>query len=312
LGVLYIVSVEAGAGKTAISAGIAVNLVNAGKKVGYLKPQDAEKGITGGDIAFMRKTLGQTDIVNAPDIFAGRDTVLVEATLGAKATDAASKDAYGAAKDMKAKVIAVETYTGKPAEYAALYKGFGDSFLGVIINKVPQSLVKKAKEEASAAAASSPVKVLGVIPESRILLAVTVAELAEGIKGKIVNKTDNAGELVENYLLGVLTPDSGTDYFMRKNKKAAVIRQERPDMQLAALETPTAALVLAGSSQPPINSVLHKASQNGVPVITTDADINEVVANIEISIAKTRINQDKKLAKLGEIVKQNLDMKVFG
>ncbi len=308
MGVLYIISAEQGAGKTAISAGIAINLVNAGKKVGYLKPQAAEKGKADGDIAFMKKTLGLADIVNAPDIIAGRDTVLVEANLGAKATDAASKDAYGAAKEMKAKVVTVETYTGEPSKYTALYKGFGDSFLGIIINKVPQSLVKKARE----AAASSPVKVLGIIPENRILLAITVAELAESIKGKIVNKQENAGELVENYMLGAMTPDSGADYFKLKTKKAAVIRQERADMQMAALETPTTALVLAGSSQPPIYNVLNKANKNGVPVITTESDINDIVKNIESTISKARINQDKKLAKLGEIVKQNLDMKVFG
>jgi BioD-like phosphotransacetylase family protein len=308
LGVLYIVSVEEGAGKTAIAAGIAINLVNAKKKVGYLKPQAAEKGKPDGDILFMRRTLGLSDIVNAPDIIEGRDTVLVEARLGAKATDAASKDTYAAAEDMKAKVIAVETYTGQPSEYTALYKGFKDSFLGVIINKVPQCLLKEAKE----AAASSPVKVLGVIPENRTLLAVSVAELAESIKGKIINKKGDTTALIENYMLGVLSADSGVEYYMRKANKAAVIRQERADMQLAALETPTAALVLAGSNQPPIYNVLHKADKKGVPVITTDAAINDIVKDIETTIAKARINQDKKLAKLGEMVKQNLDMKIFG
>jgi uncharacterized protein len=308
LGVLYIVSVEEGAGKTAIAAGIAINLVNAGKKVGYLKPQAAEKGKADGDILFMRKTLGLADMVNAPDIIAGRDSVLVEARLGAKATDAASKDAYGAAKEMKAKVIAVEAYTGKPTEHADLYKGFGDSFLGIVTNKVPQGLVKKARE----AAASSPIKVLGLIPENRILLAITVAELAESIKGKIVNKKGDTTELVENYMLGALTPDSGLDYFKRKTNKAAVIRQERADMQLAALETPTAALVLAGSTGAPIYQVTSKADKKGVSVITTESEIADIVKNIETTIAKARINQDKKLAKLGEMVKQNLDMKIFG
>jgi hypothetical protein len=47
-------------------------------------------------------------------------------------------------------------------------------------------------------------------------------------------------------------------------------------------------------------------------VITTDAGINDIVKNIETTIAKARINQDKKLAKLGDMVKQNLDMKMFG
>jgi len=308
LGVLYIVSAEEAAGKTAICAGIAINLVNAGKKVGYLKPQTAEKGITDGDIVFMRKTLGLADIVNAPDIVEGRDTVLVEARLGAKASDPATKDVYSAAKSMKAKVIAVETYTGKPSKYDELYKDFGDSFLGIIINKVPQSHLKKAKEMSAAALT----KILAVIPENRILLAITVAELAESIKGKIVNNTNNSGELVENFMLGAMTPDSGTDYFARKSRKAAIIRQDRADMQLAALETPTLALVLAGSSQLPIYNVINKANNKGVPVITTGSNINDIVTNIESALLKTPLNQEKKLAKLGEMVKQNLDMKIFG
>ncbi len=312
MGVLYIVSAEAGAGKTAICAGIAVNLIGDGKKIGYLKPQAAEKGAADGDIAFMRKTLGQADIVNAPDIVEGRDIVLVEAMLGATANDPASKDAYGAAKDMKAKVIAVETYTGRPSEYAALYQGFGDSFLGIVINKVPQALAKQAKEATAKNAASAEVKVLGFIPENRTLLAITVAELAESIKGTIISNEDNAAELVENYLLGAMTPDSGTDYFSRKSHKAAVVRQERADMQLAALETPTTVLVLAGSNQAPIYNVLNKAKKAGVPIITTKSEISDIVKDIETTISKSRINQDKKLAKLGDMVKQNLDMKVFG
>lgn len=310
MGVLYIVSAEEAAGKTAICAGIAINLVNAGKKVGYLKPQASEKGTADGDIVFMRKTLGLTDLVNAPDIVQGRDVVLVEAKLGDKPSDTASKDAYGAAKEMKAKAIAVETYSPNSTgvKFSEQYKGFGDSFLGVIINKVPPSQLKKAKEAAS----NGNVKVLGVIPENRILLALTVAELAEGIKGKIINNTENTGELVENYLLGAMTPDSGTEYFGRKSNKAAVIRQERADMQLAALDTATNCLVLAGSSQPPIYSVRDRAEKKGIPIILTESGISDIVTNIESSLLKTRLNQEKKLAKLGEIVKQNLDMKVFG
>ncbi len=308
MGVLYIVSAEEGTGKTAICAGIAINFLNANKKVGYLKPQAAEKGVADGDIAFMRKTLGLTDLVNAPDIIQGRDVVLVEARLGAKATDPDSKDAYGAAKEMQAKVIAVESFTGRPAQYAALYKGFGDSFLGVVINKVPPTRLKQARETAG----TGDIKVLGVIPENRVLLAITVAELAESIKGKIINNSENAGELVENFLLGAMTPDSGTEYFGRKSRKAAVIRQNRPDMQLAALETQTNCMVLAGSSEPPIYNVRAKAEKKGVPIIVTESGIEDIVKNIESSLLKTRLNQEKKLAKLGEIIKQNLDMKVFG
>jgi len=312
LGVLYIVSAEEAVGKTAISAGVAINLLNAGKKVGFLKPQVAEKIQSDGDINFMRKVLGLTDLVNAPDVVKGRDVVLVEALLGKKPGDTVSQDTFGAAKSMKAKAIAVEAYSGEPSKYIDLYRGFGENLLGVVINKVPQSQLKRVKEEAAAQFGAAGIKVLGTVPENRALLAITVGELAESIKGKILNNADKAGEPVENYMLGAMVVDSGPDYFGRKINKAAVIRQDRPDMQLAALETPTSCLVLSGSSQPPIYNVLNKAESKGVPVITTETAIPDIIASIDNTIMNTRLRQEKKLVKLAEIVKQNLDMKVFG
>jgi hypothetical protein len=304
LGVLYIVSAEEAAGKTAICAGLAINLLNTGKKVGYLKPQSTEKGQTDGDINFMRKVLGQSDAVKTPDI------LLVEAGLGASVDDSVSKATYGAAREMKAKAIAVEAYSGQASRYIDVYKGFGESLLGVVLNKVSQSQLKRVRDEATAQFSKSGIKVLGVIPENRVLLAITVGELAECIQGKILNNSDKSGELVENYMLGAMVVDSGLDYFGRKSYKAAIIRQDRADMQLAALETPTRCLVLAGSNQPPVYNVLYKAESQGIPIITTETNINDIVTSIEDALMKTRFNQEKKLAKLAEVVNQNLDWKV--
>lgn len=311
MGVLYIVSAEEAAGKTAICAGIAVNLLNAGKKVGYLKPQAAEKGESDGDISFMRKVLGLSDLFKAPDLITGQEFVLVEAALGKKVGDAVSQATYVATKEMKARTIAVEAYSEKPSNYAKIYQGFGESFLGVVINKVPQSRVKRVKEEAATRSRETGIKLLGVIPENRALLAITVGELAENIRGKILNNAEKSGELVENYMLGALIVDSGLDYFGRKGDKAAVIRQDRPDMQLAALETSTSCLVLSGST-PPIFSVLNKAESKGVPIITTESPVPDIVMSIENALMNTRLRQEKKLVKLAELVKQNLDVKVFG
>ena len=77
-------------------------------------------------------------------------------------------------------------------------------------------------------------------------ITITVGELAEVIGGKIINHQEKSGEPVENYMLGAMVVDSGLDYFNRKKNKAAIIRQERLDMQLAALETSTICLVLSG------------------------------------------------------------------
>jgi BioD-like phosphotransacetylase family protein len=305
LGVLYTVAAEKGAGKTAVCAGLAINLLNAGHKVAYEKLQSQHIGAGDDDINLMKKIPGLMDKVSTKDI------TLVEAGIGPKAGDAGSKAVYGAAKEAKARVIAVEAYSGKPSEYTQSYKGFGENLLGVIVNKVPQSRMKSAREEAEEQYGAAGIKVLGVIPENRILLAITIGELAGAVEGTIINNPEKSGEIIENYMLGAMVVDSGVIYFGRKKNKAAIIRQDRPDMQLAALETSTACLVLSGSSKPPIYNVLNKAAGKNIPVIATDTAVNDIVLNIEKALSQVKLNQDKKLAKLGEIVKQNLDMKIF-
>jgi BioD-like phosphotransacetylase family protein len=305
LGVLYIVSAEEAAGKTALCAGIAINLLNQGKKVGYFKQQTA--GSTKGDAAFMKKISGLEIVANAPDAMKGRDIVLAESSIGPRVSDA--KTTLAAVKEMKARVIAVESYTGQDSKYTDIYKWFAESLLGLVINKVPASQLKNVKEKAAARYGARGIKVLGVISENRVMLALTIGELADVVKGKILNNPEKSGELVENYMLGVMVVGSGIGYFARKSNKAAIIHQDRPDMQMAALETPTKCLVLSGSSQAPIYNVMQKANSRGVPLIATDAGTNAIIAGLEEALFKARLNQEKKLSGLGELVKQNLDIK---
>jgi BioD-like phosphotransacetylase family protein len=304
LGVIYVVSVAAAAGKTAICAGLARNLMNQGKNVGYLKPSEA--GSSDGDIAFMKHTLGLENAVNAPDLIAGRDVVLVEAGLGPKADHLGTRATYGAARDMKAKVIAVEAYSGKKSKYADVYQGFGDTLLGVVVNKVPVSQLERAAADAAKQFGKAGIKALGVIPEDRSLLAITVGELAAAVGGKFLNNAEKADELVENYMLGAMVVDSGLDYFARKPGKAAIVRQDRPDMQLAALETSTRCLVLSGSSEPPFYNVLQKAEGRGIPVIATDLPADDIIAGIEAALDKARCHQEPKLKRLAGLIEQNL------
>jgi BioD-like phosphotransacetylase family protein len=311
LGIIYVVSTGEAAGKTTICAGLGKYLMGEGKKVGYLKPLASGKGSADSDVTFMRQVLGIADVVNAPDIIQGRDVVLVEGALGPGVEDSVSQATYGAAKEMKARAIAVEAYSGQPSGFVESYQGFGDSLLGVIITKVPQSQLKSAAASAQADFGAAGIKVLGVIPENRALLATTVGELAEIIGGKILNNAEKAAELVENYMLGAMIVDSGLDYFGRKSNKAAIIRLDRPDMQLAALETQTRCLVLSGDGQAPVYNVLQKAETRGIPIISTETSTEDIVACIEEALTQVRLEQEKKLPILAEMVQQNLDVKAL-
>ncbi len=307
MGVLFIVAAEEGTGKTAISAGLAINYVNDGKKVGYLRLSPGKSAPN--DTDFMKQIEGVE--VTEETHLKRYDVVLAEGSTGASADDEASRAAYAAAKEMKARVIAVETYSHKESPYIDAYKGFGKSLLGVVVNKAPESQLKRIREKVTAEFEAAGIKLLGVIPENRTLLAITVGELAESIGGRILNNDEKVAELVENYMLGAMVVDSGLDYFGRKNRKAAIIRHDRPDMQLAALETSTACLVLSGSPDRsgPVPNVLHKAQSRGIPVIAASAAVNDIVTTIEETLLRTRMGQSKKLAALAETVNKYLDTK---
>jgi BioD-like phosphotransacetylase family protein len=303
LAVLFIVSREEAAGKTALCAGLAINFSNDGGKAGYVK------STADADTDFMEQVPG-VDIISGTDV-KGYDIVLMEGKLGKSGDDKLSRAAYAAAEKMKAKVIAVEVYPGEAEIYSDVYQRFGGSFLGVVLNKVPASQLKRVQEEAGARFGAAGIKLLGVIPENRVLMAITVGELAESLGAKILNSEGKSDELVESYMLGALVVDSGLDYFGRKNRKAAVLRHDRPDMQLAALETSTTCLVLGGGEKPPMPSVLDKAESRGIPIIATSGAINDIITVIESTLLETRFKQTKKLARLAETVRQNLNIKAL-
>ena len=311
MGVFFIVSAVEAAGKTAIGAGLAKYLTGEGKKVGYLKPPASGTDGADTDVTFIRAVLGLPEAASAPDIIKGNDIVLVEGRIGPNAADSISQATYGAVKEMTAKVIAVEVYTGQASPFIDSYKGFSDSLLGVIINKVPPNWLEPAEEKAGADFPAAGIDVLGLLPEDRKLLAMTVGELAESIRGKILINAEKSTELVENYMLGAMVVDSGLDYFGRKDRKAAIIRQDRPDMQLAALETATSCLVLSGNGETPNYNVLHKAEVRGIPVIATSTATDDIIATIEDALGKARFNQEQKIPAIAEIVKQNLDLKAL-
>ncbi len=327
---LYVTSPEGAVGKTAICAGLGRHLLNDGKKVGFLKPLMAgDKPVEGtdSDAIFMKQVLTleepadqmcpvidkASNLVDSirdayARVSAGKDVVIVEGLCGLGSGDVMERASYAIAEALCARVIIVERYNNQlsPGAFIGSYVEFGEFLLGVVLNEVPINRLEQVREEASARFGEAGIKILGVLPEDRTLFALTVAEIARHIQGEIVDPAEKSSELVENILLGAKQVDPGPEYFSRKTSKAVVVRSDRPDMQLAALETPTTCLVLSGDT-PPIPTVLYNAEATKVPIISTDADIISIVSNIEDALNNARFNQDKKLARLGEIMEQHFD-----
>jgi len=321
---LYVTSPYAGAGKTAVCAGLGRHLLGDGKKVGFFKPIIAEiksPEAVDSDAQFMKQVLALKEPIASlcpviggkgkltskikqayAKVSQGKDVVIVEGVWrqrpGGKPAEA-SREVVAA---LDTRVIIVEPYSEKLSAMPN-YRDFGEHLLGVVVNKTPRSRLSAQFEQGG-------VDILGVLPEDRILLSLTVGELAEHIGGEILNSADRASEPVEDFMLGAMTLDSGLDYFGRKDGKAVVVRGERSDMQLAALETSTRCLVLSGGVSPG-HIVLHKAEDKGIPIILTSGDTVSTVNSIELALGRGKFNQEKKLPRLTEIMEQQFNFKAL-
>jgi BioD-like phosphotransacetylase family protein len=329
LAALYVTSLQAGAGKTAVCVGLARHLAGQGRKVGYFKPMVAaieERAAVDSDAEFVRKVLNlKDDVADLCPIIAreelsdklkpaydkvaeGRDVVIVEGVWrlrpGAKPVEPAAEVA-GA---LGARVIVVEPYSGEltGAGLAAKYRGFGDSLLGVVVNKVPLRRPETLSEQLA-----GEVAVLGLLPEDRFLFGLTVGEIAQRVDGEILNDAARSDEVVESFMLGAMVLEPGPEYFGRMANKAAVLRSGRPDMQLAALETSTKCLVLSGGLEPTY-PVITSAKDKGIPIILTRGDTDSIVNTLELALGKPRFNQEKKLPRLLEIMEKHFNFEALG
>jgi len=320
LGVVYVTSLENRMGKTAVCAALGRHLLDDGKKVGFFKPLVAttrSAQATDSDAAFMKQVLALQEPVESlcpvfrdvgrikeafTKISGNKDVVVVEGV------DGQSPASYEIVKALDARVIIVDAYSPDIPKEQLLTacKFFGEYLLGVVINKVPASQLERVRNEASSSLGKTGIDILGLVPEDRALFTLTVGEIAGHIRGEILNNTEKSSELVEGIMLGALCVDPGPMYFGRKANKVAVLRDERPDMQMAALETSTRALVISGSTAP-IPSVLTRAQAKGVPIITTGEDVVAIATSIEEALGTTRFNQENKLPRLAEIMEQNFN-----
>ena len=325
---LYVISSKEAAGKTAICAGLGKHLADDGQKVGFFKPlivdgKQSPVGDIDRDAAFMQYILGLEESADSLCPVISGESNIVDKIKQACARVAKDKDVviiegmgepglgstcHEITEALAARVIIVEDYAAEfsQAKLIDKYKAFGEHLLGVVLNKVPVCQMERVRSQASAQFSEAGIDLIAVLPEDRTLFTLTVGEIAEHIGGEILNCTGKSSALVDNFMLGAMCVDPGPEYFGRKTGKAVIVRDGRPDMQLAALETSLICLILTGSTKP-TDAVLYGAENKEVPVILTTDDTLTIVANIEDALGRTKFNQEKKLPRLAAILEQHFN-----
>ncbi|MEW6033494.1 MAG: DRTGG domain-containing protein [Chloroflexota bacterium] len=330
-------------GKTALCAGIGRRLQNDGKRIGFFKPisiitEPKTPGATDRDSAFLKETLelheplelvcplrmtsaelqastktSKSDIVtkiqNAyREVVRAKDVVVIEGPSGLSRDSAGASLLADILGTTEAWMLIVLQYSGGPwkAELGSMDSSLKAKLLGAVVNGVPANkMAEKAKLTSGLDA-----QVFGVLPQDRTLLGLSVKELGEIVGAVEVTPADGTGELVENIMLGAAGLDPGPQYFGRKSNKAVIVRGERSDMQLAAMETPTRCLVLTGGVKP-IDAVLRQAERRKVPILVTEQDTRTAMSRLEQALSKVTFSHEQKLRKFDELVSQHFDFKAL-
>ncbi|MBM3958870.1 MAG: phosphotransacetylase family protein [SAR202 cluster bacterium] len=310
---LLIVSTSPGAGKTAVGCWIAAKFVAAGRKpaltsafvragtAGERDPEAMARLVPGsapGTPTRIQTTFPQLAQIPGAAAAINRLSdraapIIVEGLSGSPELN------LRLAEELDAQILIVAAWGDDPLAAA---RTFGRRTLGVIYNALPRYREHTLRTKSVPALDAAGVPFLGAIPDDRHLLAVTITELAAHLDGKIVDGEDRADGLVDYFLVGGNIWDWGVHYFGTRENAAAVIRGDRPDIQMAALATPIKALVLTAGKPPvPIQYVQYEAREEGVPLITVPHDTHKTAARLETVQERARFDHPGKLLRLQQI-----------
>lgn len=341
---LYLTSMGEADGKSALCAGLGRKFKAEGRRVGFLKPvaiipEKAGAGIIDKDAEFMKQALDLKEpidllcpvSISAKDLAAtanerepawlkkireayakistGKDMVLLEGVSGFKAGSDSARVGSRIVEALGPKAILIVRYQSdlEASQIAAAAMILATHLLGVVINAVPQRRMESIKAKLVPSLQQSGVKVLGVLPEDRVLLTVSVGQLAEHLGGSILNSRERSDELVESLMVGAMSPDSALSYLNLKPNKAVITRGDRPDIQLAALESSTRCLVLTGNINP-MPGILNRAQELKVPVVLVKEDTKRIMEMLEGVFDKASVHDEKKLERLEQLLEQYLDL----
>ena len=333
MNVLYVISDQEGAGKTALCATLAHKLMRMGRRVAVFKPlaRAGSRAKDDPDAAAYAKLLPDLGLsgdrtrdgwpLDLPKSGLTRKLLKgMEATLGRLSDDrdvalgegscALSPEAWGQvaeALDAKALVVARYRHDLTASDLAPWRDGLGQRLLGFVINGLTRYQRTNARAKLLPSMEAEGLASFGVIPEDRRLLGVSVAQLAQHLEGRFLVCEEKADALVEHLMVGGLSMDPGDLYFGLRRDKAAIIRGDRPDLQMATLSTPTACMVLTGGIEP-IEYVRYEAEQEEVPIVVVEANTLDTMKALDTLIEQARFDHPLKLSRFSELVDEHLDL----
>jgi BioD-like phosphotransacetylase family protein len=340
---LYVASTETFVGKSAICVGLLDRARRDGLTIGYMKPVSVSVTHTEGaaldeDAAFVRQHFGLAEPLDqiAPVLLTQG---VVERIMRGQAADFATRlrESYAAVARDKDLVVLEGTNhwsEGSVARLAsdqvvnlldtpvllvtryrtmltidaimAVQRFMGERLIGAVINGVAEPQLDLVRSTIVPFIEQQGVPVLATLALDAQLAGITVADLHEQLGGELIGSPDWGDNTVEHLVIGAMGVEAALSYFRRRANKVVITGGDRSDLQLAALETGTSALVLTGNIRPAA-AVIDRAAERQVPIILASDDTLTTVERAEEIVGRVRFKQASKIERFNALLDQSFD-----
>ncbi|MBE9566478.1 MAG: phosphotransacetylase family protein, partial [Proteobacteria bacterium] len=183
----------------------------------------------------------------------------------------------------------------------------GERFAGVIFNFVAPDDEEAVHGELGQHLERRGIPVLGVLPPDELLSAITVRELMANLPAKLLCCEKGVDELIVHFVIGAMGVASAAKYFRQLADKAVITGGDRADIQLAALQTATKAIVLTGNIYPSA-VIVKRAQQLGIPLLLASHDTLATVARIEEILGRLRVRAATKVQRARALFDKHVDL----
>ncbi len=185
-----------------------------------------------------------------------------------------------------------------------------ERLLGVILNQLRPERLDYVKKYIVPFLQRRGLDVLGILPQDPLLNSVTIGELSDRLGAYILCCEDKLDELVESFGIGAMSVESALRYLRRLLNHAVITGGDRPDIQLAALETNAKCVILTGNLYPN-DIIISRAEERGVPLLVVPEDTLTTVQQVEDILGRLKIRKERKINRAIELVKEHIDFRVI-
>ena len=201
-----------------------------------------------------------------------------------------------------AKIIFVENQANNLKDLKNIYE---ERLIGFIVNGVWKYKKNVLVEDLSKSELSK--EILAILDQDRFFMSNTIKDVSKFLTTNKIIGDYNFNKIIENYLIGGFVLDWGPEYFSTKKNVALIVRGDRPDLQLSAIQSETIAVLIATTNITPVEYVIHEAKRLKIPILIVEENTEDTLEKLSDSIDSFKFDHNDKILYSNKILDNSLN-----